>query len=245
MMTNVQLNRIQTLFVYWNAQRLRISTQESLDRFMDSWSTIPHDSNAYRYYAQLTHLLLSPFYSDGPGEIILANQMHQQIHFLRWMSYPAAKFELPIEQNPVTILDYGCGLAICSIETALDMMEHGKTVHLVLVDIETIMTDFLRAACKTLEIPATFIAITGDNPPNLPRCDVAVTTEVWEHLWRPEATFEAIHRALNPGGYLVSTLSDRETEMFHVSCDVSWLGKRLDDLGYTTTQGVYHQKVTQ
>jgi SAM-dependent methyltransferase len=227
--TTLQLNTIQYLFVQWRAEVLGISEQESIDRFIGSWNAAPHDSVAFRKFILQAHELMRPFYDDSPGEIFKAHRMHQYLHMLRWMSYAPDPLPLDLagDKKQVTLLDYGCGMALRSIETAMAWLKCGIEVRLVLADIETEITPFLKYACKKLDIPVDVRSMTF-----IPVCDVAIVTEVWEHLYDPIPALKMLDLALKPGGYLMTDFSDRQVEMFHVSPDLSALRKQFAQMDY-------------
>lgn len=228
----LQLNRLQYLFVQWRAEVLGISVQESAERFIYSWSVFPHDGDDYRMFIKQAQALLLPFYGDAETEITEAYRMHQELHMLRWMSYPQKAISLDVAHGlkEVRFLDYGCGMGALSIETALYWREKGVDVKLFMVDIETIMTDFLRYALPKLDIKAEFRP-----PPRVPvhgTVDVALVSEVWEHLYNPYKTLDDITNSLKVGGYLVTMLDDRQPEMFHVTPDLSPLRDQFANLPY-------------
>ena len=230
----IELNRLQRLFVEWNAKRLSISEGESMARFVRSWKVLEHNSEMYRAYITAQHELLQVFFDDSPEEAEKAYRMHQYIHMLRWLIYEPH----PIDTRCVdgifkpVVMDFGCGMANLSIEYALEV-----GAKLVLVDIQTIMTDFLRYVVDRLDIDAVILDIRDE----LPRCDVAIVTEVWEHLHYPLLTFQRITDALYRHGYLITDGEDRGCEMFHVSCDLSAIRKQLER-DYIHCGGMYHRK---
>ena len=214
---------------------LGISEQDSVDRFIISWNAMPHDGKEFRRLISATHELLRPFFDDSAGEIYTAHQMHQYLHMLRWMSYPMTP--LPIElaegKTDVTLLDYGCGMALTSIATAIDWGRQGITVHLTLADLDTVMTEFLHYACAKLDISHRMVQLPCTFTP---ACQIAIVTEVWEHLYDFVGALEAIDNALAPGGLLVTDITDRHKEMFHVSPDLSALRERFAQMNYAQVE---------
>jgi SAM-dependent methyltransferase len=230
--TTITLNLTQRLFIAWNAERLGIDLQASIDRFARSYFHMPHGEQAFRDLITHAHEVLSVFYGDGPGEIYAAHQMHQHLHLLRWMSYKTGALPIALAdgKQQATILDYGCGTAMISINTAIDWRTQGVTVRLVLADIHTVITDFLVYACRALGIELQTVDLPAES---LPGCDIAIATEVWEHLYNPVAALEQVDTAIRPGGYLLTDVSDRQAEMFHVTPDLSALRERFGQMSYT------------
>jgi len=230
--TTMQLTNIQHLFVQWRAHVLDIPMQESIDRYIMSWNVFAHNGDDMRVFGKNLHNLLIPFYTDAPNEIYEAHRLHQEFHLLRWISYQPLIFppEMFEGYEKCTILDYGCGAGNLSFESAYTYKKKGIDVDLVMVDIPTTITDFLKFATEKVGIKARFIDVTKDY--ELPKADIVVALEVWEHLYNPVETFERLHKALNPGGHLVGFFEDRQDEMFHVSTDLSALRDRFGECDY-------------
>jgi 2-polyprenyl-3-methyl-5-hydroxy-6-metoxy-1,4-benzoquinol methylase len=61
--------------------------------------------------------------------------------------------------------------------------------------------------------------------------DVCIGLEVFEHLHDPVSVSEAIHRVLEPGGFLLVTIEDHLPECMHLSPSLGNLCERVRRLG--------------
>jgi len=232
----------QQMFVEWNADRLKISVDESRTRYFDSWAALKngHSGTEYRDFDLLCNRLLRVFYEDGEKETFESHQFYGAIHFLRMLSYPEPQwtFNDPVIQvlksySDVSILDFGCGLAQQSRGLAHYLSRGGAKVHVVLADIPTVRKEFLIWLGKRTGIPTTFLDCTAEKPiPELPQCEVCFATEFFEHVHDPLRYFEAIHFALRNDALLVTNISDHEKEFMHVSPNLECLRSRMRALGY-------------
>ena len=230
------------MFVEWNAERLHISIDESRRRYIDSLTAFQggHGGAEYRDFDLLCNKVLQVLYGDSEKETFDSYRFYGAIHFLRFLSYPEAQWtdNDPIVQNlsrrsPITILDFGCGLAQQTRGLAQHLSQSGRQVVLFLADIPTIRKEFLTWLGTRTNIPTTFLECTPEVPiPRLPVCDVCFATEFFEHVHNPLRYFERIHEALDNEGLLVTNLSDHEREFFHVSPNLEPLRSRARTLGY-------------
>lgn len=237
------LNQTQTWFCEWNAERLGISHEESLRRYLHSLAAIPggRRSAEFRLFNEFSHELFRPFADDSPGEVFEAYRFHAPLHFLTMLGYdePAWSDDDPIVQGlpregPVSILDYGCGLAQASRGLAALLRERGQAVRLALVDLPTIRRGFLSWIGERMGVEVENLDVTPETPiPELRECHVCFATEVFEHMYDPLPTFERIEQVIAPGGFLVTNVRDHHKEFMHVSPNLAALRERLDDLGYT------------
>jgi 2-polyprenyl-3-methyl-5-hydroxy-6-metoxy-1,4-benzoquinol methylase len=245
------LNRTQQMFIQWNAERLSIPTAESRARYIASLRTLPggHRGIDYREFSVLSHEIFRAFHSDSPAEVFEAYQFHGALHFLRLLSYDD---DLRIDNSVVDdlgslgnvcIVDYGCGLAQSSIALAERLRARGVGVTLVLVDIPTIVTTFLRWMTGKLGLVAEFILCDASQPyPVLPPCHLCVATEVFEHLHNPLNAFDNVDAALRPGGYLCADVSDHRAEFFHVSPALGELRSQFQARSYLKVGPAVYRK---
>jgi SAM-dependent methyltransferase len=238
----VDLNRWQEGFCTWNAERLSISIDESKLRYQRSWNSIKngHAGAEYRDFCELSQSIYSVFFDDNQNEVYDAYQSHSFLHFLRMLSYsePVWSDTHPIVtgfrcREPVTILDFGCGLAQVSISLAETLRSKGNSVRLFLADIPTIRKDFLAWFCQHLELPCEIADCTRTNPiPEFSSCHVCVATEIFEHLHDPLPYLSKIDNALLGGGFLITNINDHQPGFFHVSPNLSSVRHQLTQLGY-------------
>lgn len=134
------------------------------------------------------------FYSDlGSWPVFRQVYRHR---FRSWREVAAA---LP---QGGWLLEYGCGVAPVTWWLA----RRRRDFHPVLVDVPGQAFSFALRRLNALA-PAlrslTTAAVTDERLSVLPPCDVAVVTEVLEHVPSPRAVMENILMALKPGGLLV------------------------------------------
>lgn len=237
-----QLNPWQEGFCDWNAKRLGISSEESRLRFRQSWDAIPkgHAGAEFRRFCDTSHQVYSVFFDDRPREIYDAYQFHGLMHFLRMLSYPEPMWPadhpilLALSHQPrVTIIDFGCGLAQSSISLAKALQGHGTETSLCLADIPTLRMEFLTWFCQRQGISCQFASCTWENPiPKLPRCDVFIAREVFEHLHNPMPYLEMMNNSLNDGGFLLTNIHDHQAEFMHVTPNLESIRNRLGELNY-------------
>lgn len=241
-MSTIKINFTQNMFIDWNAERLGDTRQEAERRFVRSWECMPHDGLNFRQLITNVHDVMTVFCDDRKAEVHDAYITHQYLHMLRFMSYNMPPLMPAMEggKGTVTIVDYGCGMAMLSVDYAIKLKEKGIDVLLVLVDIKTVMTDFLAWEMDKLGIRYEFIAIENeDHYPVIPPSDICIVLETWEHVYNPLLLLENVNNSIRPGGWLVSFVDDRQTEMFHVSPDLSKMRKRFSEMGYSSQKGDY------
>jgi len=236
------LSPTQEYFCSWNAERLGISEAASRTRYIKSCSMLPngHAGKEFRAFNDLSYGLYEVFIGDKETEVYEAYRIHGQMHFLRMLAYPESSWPAAHRvvqalsgKSDVTIVDYGCGLAQLSRGLADTLHRHGTNVHIVLVDIPTLRKDFLLWLGSRTRTPMEFLECSSTRPvPELPNCDVVIATEVFEHLHDPMPAFEAIHRSLDPSGFLLTNLSDHESEFMHVSPNLKALRNRAREFKY-------------
>jgi len=237
------LTATQSYFVQWNAERLGISLAQSRQRYAQSRAEFRggHSGSAFRLYNDQAYRIYGVFFNDSPTEVFGAYQAHAPMHFLRMLSYQDVHWDEsePIfgelrQRSSVRILDFGCGLAQRSRALAKSLRNADVDVELILVDIDTLRSEFLLWLGKQTDIPTRFLACTPSVPiPELPAYDVGFVLEFFEHVHDPMAYFRKLHDALTPGGYFLTDISDHEHEFMHVSPDLNALRVEVGRLGYT------------
>ncbi len=237
-----EMTEWQQAFCEWNAERLGISLERSIERYRRSWNAIRsgHRGRFYRYFSILTHDVFGVFFDDTLEETFGSYQYHSYLDFLRFLSYREFRWaetdpvfqHLRTLQEPV-ILDFGCGLAHRSISLAKKLKAHGCKPRIFLADIPTLRKDFLTWFCAKLQIPMTFLDCTEAQPiPAFSACDLCIATEVFEHLHDPVRYFLAMDATLRPGGFLVTQIVDHHKEFFHVSPRLGALRTAVKEKSY-------------
>lgn len=239
----IELNMMQGYFVYWNSERLNISVEESLDRFKKSFNAVGgHHSGKFKEFCGTSHDLYYPFSADSKDLVYEAYQYHSYMHFLRMLSLPTPQilerdtvYNEVKGRDDVHIFDYGCGIAPYSIAYAIRLKDVGVKVKLHLIDIPTIRQQFLEYVCTNLEIEFEFYAPPKDSGaffPEIGECDVAITVEVFEHLYNPIDYFRLMDGYIKDGGLMITNIKDHKEDFMHVTPDLSLLRKEFTDMGY-------------
>jgi hypothetical protein len=239
---DIPLNPYQAAFCEWNAQRLDISIDESKRRFVASLRTLRggHSGIALRIYNDIAHSLYQVFASDAENEVVSAYELHSPAHFLRTLSQPPPAWadDHPAVRafarvGPVTILDFGCGMAQPSISLAQRLQAAGAHPDLLLADIPTMRFEFVGWLVKAWGLDAQLFPCTPEEPvPALPECDVLIAREFFEHVYDPVTYMNALDRSVRSGGMLVTNVADHHDEFMHVSPNLAALRARLGELGY-------------
>lgn len=236
-----RLNRWQEAFCVWNAERLGISVAESRRRYEESWTAFAtgHGRDEYRDFCTRSHRVFSVIANDRGAEVYEAYRLHGLLHFLRMLSYEEHTWpeshpifsDLP--PGPLTVLDFGCGLAQASITLAESLRRRGRDARLFFADIPTLRRDFLLWFCRRLGLPAEFGECTKERPiPDLPPCHFCIALEVLEHLHEPLTYLEAINGSLHSGGFLLTNVRDHQSEFMHVSPNLTKVRDRLVERGF-------------
>lgn len=122
------------------------------------------------------------------------------------------------------VIDYGCGLAYDSFR----IWKEVEGARIVLVDVDTIMNDFVEFRFRKHGIDFEIIKVTRDNfYPSLPPHDVCIADEVMEHLKEPLRVLANICRAVKPGGALYGDYDDHYAELYHIYTDLEFFRKEL------------------
>ena len=122
------------------------------------------------------------------------------------------------------VIDYGCGLAYDSFRIGKEV----EGARIVLVDVDTIMNDFVEFRFRKHGIDFETIKVTSDNfYPSLPPHDVCIADEVMEHLKEPLRVLANIRRAVKPGGALYGDYDDHCAELYHLYTDLEFFRKEL------------------
>jgi len=185
------------------------------------------------------------FYNNrNESEIIKAYKFHAVWHLYRFLSYSYWSQQLDIYlsaaklciakfgESPITVIDYGSGLAYVSFEIA----RLNKNSKVFLVDIDSLVSEFANFRFKKLGFNANRIIIDKNCPyPKLPQHDVCIAWEVMEHLKQPLKAYQNILNSLNPRGLLWGFFGTHKPEPFHVSPDLTELrialAKDFEQLG--------------
>jgi len=236
------LNEWQEAFCQWNAERLGIVPQESLERFRVSCAALKggHAGHHFKVYCEINHDLCRVFVGNRPQEIYQAYHLHAPLHFLRMLSYrvPVWPEHLPevaviAEKSAPVIVDFGCGLAQLSISLAQFLKKAGRSPELFLADIPVPQLEFLRWLCAQRNLKATFAECTFAAPiPPLPACDLLVATELFEHLHDPVPYLKAFASVIKPGGFLLTNIGDHSPEFLHISPGLAPLREFLRSAGW-------------
>jgi SAM-dependent methyltransferase len=235
-------NEMQQQFIVWNAERLAISTEESEDRFQRSLRVLQggHSGASYRELNVHAHELLQVLYPDNPDDIYEAYRYFAPYHFLRMLAVPEPRWtdEEPLIREirgmkQCRILDYGCGLAQKALALASYQRNRGVAVSLYLADIDTLRRGFLEWLCRKKEIDMYFLSCSQKTPvPELPKVDVIIAREIFEHIYDPLGLFNALDGVLVPGGVLLTNIRDHRDEFLHVSPNLEKLRNQIQLAAY-------------
>ena len=237
--------KIKEDFIEWNAERLSISLEESAARLEVSNKAHNggHRGRPYRDFCDIMYRTMEVFFSDTPEEVYESYKLHSYLHMLRQLSLG----DKPIDSNneivklaesveKLTILDYGCGMAQTSFELARFYKNLNIDVTLYLVDIPTLKKNFHLWRGRKHNISVTHLDASIDQPiPELPKCDIVIATEFFEHVYQPVNYLKSIDNVLVPGGVMLTNVSDHHKEFQHVSPDLSDLRSFLNT-GYREVQ---------
>jgi len=140
-------------------------------------------------------------------------------------------------QAPV-VVDYGCGLAYNSFRMGKEIPD----CKIVLVDIDSIMNEFVCFRFRKHKIPFEALKITGNNHyPQLPHHQVCLADEVMEHLKDPLRVFNNIRLSMAPGGILIGDYGDHCPELFHLHTDMAFFREELNRY-YVPLGGTIYRK---
>ncbi len=236
------LTQTQSWFVEWNADRLGITTEESLQRYCTSWNAFPngHAGKEYRSFNDQSYELYNVFFDDNSNEVYDAYQFFGPMHFLRMLAYRDFEWDPESElvrelskRESVSILDFGCGLAQKSRGLASCLQNKGTSVQLVCADILTLRATFLKFIAKKTNTEFTFLECSARTPvPDLPASDVVIALEFFEHAHEPLTFFEAFDKVMNPGGLLLTNVNNHQSEFMHVSPTLEGVRTHIKASGY-------------
>jgi len=237
------LNTLQGYFVHWNAERLNISIDESLSRFEKSLQSVDgHDSRTFKSFSLGAYELYLPFHYDDENSVFESYQYHSNMHFLRQLAWPINTIEdndlifTQLSSNEqINMFDFGCGLSQLCLGYALKFKELGKKVTISLIDIPTLMFDFLKYVCHNLEIKTDFYEVPNNGEyffPTIDKCQLGIVTEVFEHLYNPREYFKKINSSMDFDGFMITNIHDHEEGYMHVTPNLSELRKSFSDYGY-------------
>lgn len=237
-----RLNELQKEFITWNSERLGVSLETAEQRFLTSQAAFAdgHRGAKFRRFCGSSYKAFLPFYSDEQGELEESYKFFSLLHFLRMLSYGYRSWPHTDEivqqlsnKKFVNIIDYGCGLAQGSFWFANELRAVDVNVSLTLVDFPTLRKDFLTWKCKKDGIALTFIDANGHGPaPTLPKSNLCIATEFFEHVRNPIQYFAIIDEALEPGSWILTNVADHRDEFMHVSPELSDLRDYIEAQGY-------------
>jgi len=247
----MNLSHTQELFIQWNAEKLGITVDDSRARYLDSWKALRggHGGSKFRSFCDLSYKLFNVIADDNAREIYDAYRLHAPMHFLRMLAHPDPKWrrddpivlKLQAKTAPITILDFGCGVAQSSRALAAHLSQNGTQVDLALADIPTLRKDFLLWTGKQTGIATRFLDCSAASPmPELPPCDICFAMEVFEHLQDPMPYFEWIHTAIKPNGLLITNIADHKKEFMHLHPNLQHIRDRISSLDYEEIQTHEH-----
>lgn len=126
----------------------------------------------------------------------------------------------------VVLLDYGCGLAYRSIETAQALGD--RLDRLVLVDIPSLVLDFTCHRAERLGLRVERIEVTPEQPyPQLPEHHICFANEVVEHVKEPLRLLARLSSAQPGGALLCGDYDDHCPEIYHLHTDLSSFRREL------------------
>jgi 2-polyprenyl-3-methyl-5-hydroxy-6-metoxy-1,4-benzoquinol methylase len=181
-------------------------------------------SRAFRDLMVEFYDLLSPFYGEHSEEELIASyRYHAALHLYRHISYLlrhknkydayAAQIVGEIDE-PLVIVDYGSGLGHLSAALA----EIRPRAKVYLVEVDALVLDFAVFRFERMGIDFEVIPVTeACIYPELPRHNVCIALEVFEHLMRPLVALAHIREAMDRGGLLFHSGGNRGRQFFHVS----------------------------
>ncbi len=141
----------------------------------------------------------------------------------------------------VVVLDYGCGLAYRSLETALAL--GGRLERLVLVDIPSLVFDFTCYRVQKAGVEFQRIDISPDHPyPKLPKHQLCFANEVVEHVREPLRLHSRIADAQEKGALLFGDFEDHCPEIYHLHTDLSFFREQLERT-HTPLSGDWYERI--
>lgn len=141
-------------------------------------------------------------------------------------------------QSP-TIVDYGCGLAYLSFRLSREI----PGSRIVLVDVDSIMNEFVRFRFDKHGIPFESLRVTQEDPfPQLPEHQICIADEVMEHLKNPLKALDNIRQAMTPGGILIGDYGDHCPELFHLHSDMAFFREGLNRSFVKLADKIYQKK---
>jgi len=237
-----ELTETQKLFIEWNAERLKISTEECRKRFFRSMERFVngHTGSEFDEYCELTHDVFNVLYGDKEEELYDSYAFYGTLDFLRYLSYPLPRYEdnsILIksigQKSKIVIVDYGCGLAQSSRALANYFAGRNVPTELHLFDIPTIRKDFLKWIYRESSVKLTLHDCTANNPiPEIPHCDVLFALEFLEHVYNPMIYVQRFHESLMNKSILVTNVEDHKVEFMHVTPILKEVRNHIRDLRY-------------
>lgn len=138
-----------------------------------------------------------------------------------------------------TVVDYGCGLAYLSFRIGREI----PGCRIILVDVDSIMNEFVRFRFDQHRIPFESLRVTQDNPfPQLPEHQVCIADEVMEHLKDPSRALKNIRQAMATGGILIGDYNDHCPELFHLHTNLTFFREELNKDYAPVAEKIYRKK---
>jgi SAM-dependent methyltransferase len=138
-----------------------------------------------------------------------------------------------------TVVDYGCGLASLSFRIGREI----PGCRIILVDVDSIMNEFVRFRFAQHRIPFESLRVTQDNPfPQLPEHQVCIADEVMEHLKNPSRVLKNIRQTMATGGILIGDYSDHCPELFHLHTNLAFFREELNKDYAPVAEKIYRKK---
>lgn len=229
------LNQVEIDYTEYLAQKRGVSVGCARNDYESVRVIHDFNSQAFKLFMIAIHNLFSPVYGDSSErELYETYRFHAALHLYRHIGYSynrlsayarlAKKISDLIGDNPITIIDYGCGLGY--IPMALYAILPDTAIHL--VDIDGMVLDFATWRYHKYGVPYSAIRVRPENPyPELPPHNVCLALESMEHLLEPLTAYKNINAAMDVGGLLIGDFGDHTRQLFHVSTDLRSLREAI------------------
>jgi len=137
------------------------------------------------------------------------------------------------------IVDYGCGLGFISFEIG----HQNQCSEIFLVDVDTLILKFASFRFAKHGIKANSIQVSKENLyPELPKHNVCIAWEIFEHLKEPLKAFDNIISSLEPGGLLCGWFRDHEEDATHVTPDSGPIREQINQHFTQITKFLYQRR---
>ncbi|MHC4716998.1 MAG: class I SAM-dependent methyltransferase, partial [Planctomycetota bacterium] len=229
--SEADLNPIERNLMAFLAQGDAERERRHTEIFLDVKSMYRFESRQYKYVQRLLHNLYRNLADDRYADSCHAGyQIFSLPHIFRQIGRIKDESALIAELDRAvggfsgkTLLDYGCGLALLSLQIA---QRYGT--HTLLVEIESMKLDFAAYNFRQAGLECVAVAVPpGGDLPELPSdCDLIFIIETLEHLYDPLASIQALEQRLRPGGHFyINNINDAYSDIpggwGHVSNDLT------------------------